>query len=115
MRRARLLWIMEFSTLPDQQGRRARHSILPHVRVQRHGTLLVRRPGRSPETFWGLLRRGDNTASDVPADRWQSYAELGPRHASALRNTVRQGNFLNGIDGFDADFFGLSPREAELM
>ncbi|WP_216893689.1 type I polyketide synthase [Nocardia alni] len=76
-----------------------------------------RLPGdaNNPDAFWDLLRNGDNTTSDIPADRWRSYAELGARHASVLRSTVRRGSFLNGIDGFDADFFGLSPREAELM
>ena len=76
-----------------------------------------RLPGgaNTPGTFWDLLRSGGNTTSDIPADRWQPYAELSARHASVLRGTVRRGSFLSGIDGFDADFFGLSPREAELM
>jgi len=76
-----------------------------------------RLPGdaNSPDAFWDLLRSNANTTSDIPADRWQSYAERGARHASVLRSTVRRGSFLSGIDGFDADFFGLSPREAELM
>lgn len=76
-----------------------------------------RLPGdaNNPDALWDLLRSGGNTTSDIPADRWRSYAELGARHASVLRNTVRRGSFLSEIDGFDADFFGLSPREAELM
>ncbi|MBU3062191.1 acyltransferase domain-containing protein [Nocardia sp. NEAU-G5] len=69
----------------------------------------------NPVAFWELLRSGGNTTSDIPEDRWRSYAELGARHASVLRSTVRRGSFLSGIDGFDADFFGVSPREAELM
>ncbi|WP_340687841.1 beta-ketoacyl synthase N-terminal-like domain-containing protein [Amycolatopsis coloradensis] len=69
----------------------------------------------SPDAFWDLLLAGVETSSDVPADRWRSYAELGHRHASVLRDTVGRGNFLSRIDGFDADFFGITPREAELM
>ncbi|EME52540.1 putative iterative type I polyketide synthase [Amycolatopsis decaplanina DSM 44594] len=69
----------------------------------------------SPDTFWDLLLAGVETSSDIPGDRWRSYAELGHRHASVLRDTVGRGNFLSGIDGFDADFFGITPREAELM
>ncbi|WP_370948430.1 beta-ketoacyl synthase N-terminal-like domain-containing protein [Amycolatopsis sp. cg5] len=69
----------------------------------------------TPDAFWDLLRRGVNTTSDIPDDRWEPYAELGAEAASVLRDTVRRGSFLRDMDGFDADFFGLSPREAELM
>ncbi|MCX2730883.1 acyltransferase domain-containing protein [Saccharopolyspora sp. NFXS83] len=69
----------------------------------------------TPDAFWDLLLACANTTSDIPEDRWKSYAELSAQHASVLRNTVNRGSFLRGIDGFDADFFGISPREAELM
>ncbi|MBB5156952.1 6-methylsalicylic acid synthase [Saccharopolyspora phatthalungensis] len=69
----------------------------------------------SPDAFWDLLLAGTDTSSEVPGDRWQSYVELSHQHASVLRNTVGRGSFLTGIDGFDADFFGITPREAELM
>ncbi|RZQ61535.1 acyltransferase domain-containing protein [Amycolatopsis suaedae] len=69
----------------------------------------------TPQRFWDLLREGRDTTTDVPAQRWQSYADAGPRQAAALAATVRRGSFLGDIAGFDADFFGISPREAELM
>ncbi|MDA0636081.1 beta-ketoacyl synthase N-terminal-like domain-containing protein [Nonomuraea sp. MCN248] len=76
-----------------------------------------RLPGdvRSPEEFWDLLRAGRNTAGPLPAERWLRYEERGPEYAAALRDAVRHGSFLDDIEGFDAEFFGLSPREAELM
>ncbi|MDH2426507.1 beta-ketoacyl synthase N-terminal-like domain-containing protein [Sphaerisporangium sp. TRM90804] len=76
-----------------------------------------RLPGdvRSPDEFWDLLRAGRNTTRPLPAERWRQYENRSPEHAAALRDAVRHGSFLSDIEGFDAEFFGLSPREAELM
>jgi 6-methylsalicylic acid synthase len=69
----------------------------------------------SPEAFWELLRSGREAISEIPPDRWISYADAGPDYAAVLRQTTRWGGFLTDIEGFDAEFFGISPREAELM
>jgi 6-methylsalicylic acid synthase len=69
----------------------------------------------SPEDFWRLLIEGRDAISEVPEERWASYVESSQENAAALRKTTRFGGFLDRIDGFDADFFGVMPREAELM
>ncbi|MEU8383736.1 beta-ketoacyl synthase N-terminal-like domain-containing protein [Streptosporangium sp. NPDC048865] len=76
-----------------------------------------RLPGdvRSPDEFWDLLSAGRNTTRPLPAERWRRYENRGPEYAAALHGAVRHGSFLSDIEGFDAEFFGLSPREAELM
>ncbi|MFG1949359.1 type I polyketide synthase [Nonomuraea sp. NPDC048826] len=76
-----------------------------------------RLPGeaRSPDEFWDLLCAGRNTTRPLPAERWLRYENRSPEDAAALRDAVRHGSFLSDIEGFDAEFFGLSPREAELM
>lgn len=76
-----------------------------------------RLPGdvHSPDEFWDLLCAGRNTTRPLPAERWRRYETRSPEHAAALRDAVRHGSFLSDIEGFDAEFFGLSPREAELM
>ncbi|MEV4805672.1 beta-ketoacyl synthase N-terminal-like domain-containing protein [Nonomuraea sp. NPDC049421] len=76
-----------------------------------------RLPGdvHAPDEFWDLLRAGRNTTAPLPDDRWRPYERRSPEDAAALRDAVRHGSFLRDIDGFDAEFFGLSPREAELM
>lgn len=38
-----------------------------------------------------------------------------PKQANDSENVVRASGFLDNIDLFDADFFGFSPREAEIM
>lgn len=69
----------------------------------------------SPERYWNLLCEGRDTSGPAPADRWRSYADRGPSYAAAARRAVPYGHFLDGVADFDAEFFGLSPREAELM
>ncbi|MGW0808256.1 type I polyketide synthase [Nonomuraea sp. NPDC002799] len=76
-----------------------------------------RLPGdvHSPDELWDLLCAGRNTTRPLPAERWRRYENRSPEYAAALRDAVRHGSFLSDIEGFDAEFFGLSPREAELM
>ncbi|GAB3959476.1 hypothetical protein GCM10029978_006620 [Actinoallomurus acanthiterrae] len=69
----------------------------------------------SPDAYWNLLREGRDASGPAPADRWRDYADRGPAYAAAVRRTVPRGSFLEDVAGFDAEFFGLSPREAELM
>ncbi|PEG40331.1 polyketide synthase [Mycolicibacterium duvalii] len=67
------------------------------------------------EQFWSFLLEGGSAVRQVPADRWEPYLHRDPRNAAVLRETTRWGTFLDDLPGFDADFFGVSPREAELM
>ncbi|MEU6148922.1 type I polyketide synthase [Actinosynnema sp. NPDC047251] len=69
----------------------------------------------TPEAFWELVLAGRDTSGPAPAHRWDWYRDLSPAHESALRRTTARGSFLDDVAGFDAAFFGLSGREAELM
>ncbi|OLR91799.1 polyketide synthase [Actinokineospora bangkokensis] len=64
----------------------------------------------SPEGFWDLLAGGRDAISEVPAGRWEQFA---PAHD--LEGLPRLGGFLDDVAGFDAAFFGITPREAEAM
>ncbi|QNP68214.1 acyltransferase domain-containing protein [Streptomyces roseirectus] len=68
----------------------------------------------SPDAFWDLLVQGRDGIGDG-AKRWAPYADTGHEHADAVRETPTRGGFLTDIAGFDAEFFGIAPREAELM
>jgi len=73
-----------------------------------------RMPGgvHGPDDFWMLLRDGVDAISQVPPDRWDAdaYYHPDPDHAGTI--LTRYGGFLEFIDGFDAEFFGIAPREA---
>ncbi|MBX7453535.1 acyltransferase domain-containing protein [Mycolicibacterium sp. 3033] len=70
---------------------------------------------RTPAEFWSFLLAGGSAVRQVPAQRWAPYVERDPRNAAVLAETTRWGTFLEDLDCFDAEFFGVSPREAELM
>ncbi|WP_394836994.1 SDR family NAD(P)-dependent oxidoreductase [Pendulispora rubella] len=75
--------------------------------------LACRFPGADgPEAFWRLLRDGRDAITDVPADRWDRDAVYDPDPAAPGRASACKGGFLDRIDGFDAEFFDISPREA---
>ncbi len=85
-----------------------------------------RLPGSpNPAAFWNLLARGDSAIGDIPAERWDVEA-LYDASASASgpcppgKMCTRKGGFLDTPTGFkvtdfDALFFGISGREADLM
>lgn len=69
----------------------------------------------TPSDLWTFLLEGRSDVREVPEERWEPYLRRDPRNAAVLRDTTRWGTFLDDLPGFDAEFFGVSPREAELM
>ncbi|MGW4684806.1 type I polyketide synthase [Streptomyces sp. NPDC004244] len=70
----------------------------------------------SPEDLWRLLTAGDETVGPFPADRgWDLDHLHDPDRSRPGTSYVRHGSFLEGAADFDAEFFGLSPREALAM
>ena len=68
-----------------------------------------------PDSYWQLLMDGREGVSEVPADRWDVDAFYDPDPMTPGRMTTRWGGFLSDVAGFDAEFFGITPREAEAM
>ncbi|MFJ8077162.1 beta-ketoacyl synthase N-terminal-like domain-containing protein [Streptomyces sp. NPDC096176] len=68
----------------------------------------------TPDAYWTFLLEGREAVGDLPEGRWDGYAGR-PGAARALRSAPRRGAFLADAAGFDAAFFGITPREAELM
>ncbi len=68
-----------------------------------------------PGRFWQMLCDGVDATREVPADRWdvEAYFDADPEKAGAMY--VRRGAFLDGVDQFDPEFFGIWPREAASM
>ncbi|MCR6490471.1 type I polyketide synthase [Amycolatopsis sp. OK19-0408] len=70
----------------------------------------------TPERFWDLLAGGVDTVAEVPADRgWDMDRLYDPELSRPGTSYVRTGAFLDAAGDFDADFFGVSPREALTM
>ncbi len=74
-----------------------------------------RLPGgvNSPEAFWNLLSSGIDAITEVPADRWNLRTLYDPDREKPGKIYTRRGGFIENIDQFDAQFFEISPKEAE--
>ncbi|MBP0456406.1 type I polyketide synthase [Streptomyces montanisoli] len=73
-------------------------------------------PGaNSVREFWQMQLDGTDATTDVPADRFPVDAYYDPRPRTPGRIVSRRGGFLPGIREFDAQFFGVSGREANHM
>lgn len=70
-------------------------------------------PGaKNPEAFWQLLRDGVDAITEVPAQRWDVESFYDPESAAPDKMNTRWGGFLEEVDKFDPQFFGIAPREA---
>lgn len=57
----------------------------------------------SPDSFWNLVIEGRNAVRELP------------EHRRVWQRAESKGGFLDGVDAFDAPFFGVSASEARYM
>src|SRR3954464_14716427 len=62
----------------------------------------------SPQSFWGMICAGTDATSDVPQDRWDIGSFYDPDPAKPGKLKTYHGGFLDHVDQFDAQFFGVS-------
>src|SRR5438876_9939501 len=76
-----------------------------------------RLPGgaNSPDAFWRNLLAGVDAITEVPANRWNATSFFDPHPGRPGKTVAKWGGFIDNIDHFDPQFFGLSPREAARM
>ena len=69
----------------------------------------------SPTAYWNALLAGINAIRDVPEDRWihSRFHDTNPEKFGSIRNA--KGGFIDGVDQFDAEFFGYFPTEAQRL
>lgn len=69
--------------------------------------MACRFPARShsPEEYWAAMMEGRTGLVEMSEHRWKDCDGLEPVH--------RLGGYLDAIDGFDAEYFGIAPREAK--
>src|SRR5688572_33057018 len=63
----------------------------------------------TPEAFWQLLIRGEHAVREVPIDRWDTQAYFDPNPDAPGKTYARHSGAVEGLHGFDAQFFNISP------
>ncbi|MGD9211030.1 MAG: SDR family NAD(P)-dependent oxidoreductase, partial [Desulfobacteraceae bacterium] len=65
--------------------------------------------------FWKHLENKDDLVKNIPPDRWNWKEIFDESGRDKNKTFARRGGFMKEVDKFDAAFFAISPREAELM
>ncbi len=76
--------------------------------------------GRYPQAedldaFWHNLAHGRDCIEEVPSQRWSLARHFHADKHSRGQSYSKWGGFLRDIDRFDAEFFGVTPRDAALL
>jgi acyl transferase domain-containing protein len=66
------------------------------------------------DAFWRLMMDGVVTDTEVPTQRWDVNDFYQPGGPPGSMNT-RRGHFIDKVDAFDNDFFGIAPIEAAAL
>jgi acyl transferase domain-containing protein/NADPH:quinone reductase-like Zn-dependent oxidoreductase len=79
--------------------------------------MACRLPGGAdtPDRFWQVMRDSVCAVREAPPDRWNGEVWYDPDLSTAGKTVTKSGCFLDRIDTFDADYFGISAREAARM
>jgi polyketide synthase PksL len=65
--------------------------------------------------FWENLKSGRDCITEIPQERWDHTPFYDPARNRPGKTYSKWGGFLSGVDQFDALFFNISPKEAELI
>ncbi|MGQ0777110.1 MAG: SDR family NAD(P)-dependent oxidoreductase [Pseudonocardiales bacterium] len=69
----------------------------------------------SLDGLWGALEQGLDLVGEIPADRFDTAHFVVPGQLRPGKAYTAAGGFLEDVIGFDAEFFGISPKEASRL
>lgn len=67
------------------------------------------------DSFWNNLENGKDLVTEISQARWEDWGYQEEPVNDPAEICARWGGFLGGVDRFDAEFFNISMREAQLM
>lgn len=69
----------------------------------------------SNELYWDKLNAAVPLTSDIPSSRWDVDSYFSAEKSTPGKMYTKKAGFIDDIDMFDAAFFNISRREAQLM
>jgi polyketide synthase PksN len=93
---------------------------VPATVRQAESVAIIGMAGKLPQSedlsaFWQHLASGTDLITEIPGERWNWRQYDGDPETQADKTFAKWGGFMPDVGSFDPRFFGLSPREAELM
>lgn len=84
------------------------------------GIAVIGISGRFPgaknlDEFWENLKGGVDSVTEIPKERWDIEQFYSPDRNAENKTYCKWGGVLQDVDKFDAEFFNISPKEAQLM
>jgi monodictyphenone polyketide synthase len=67
------------------------------------------------EKFWEVLKNGLDVSQRIPADRFDIDTHFDPTGKDVNKSMTEYGCFIDEPGMFDAPFFNMSPREAQVV
>lgn len=67
------------------------------------------------DSFWNQLQLRKEFIIEVPKERWNWEAYYGDAKSERHKTKAKMGGFVINADKFDAEFFGIEQKEADLM
>ena len=65
--------------------------------------------------YWKVLSQGVDCIGEIPPERWSIEEYYDPDPDKPGKMYARHGGFLEGVDLFEPQIFGISPLEASSM
>ena len=65
------------------------------------------------DAFWRLIHEGVDATGEIPLSRWDADDFYDEDLDAAGKMATRWGGFVDAVEQFDPQFFGVTPREAD--
>jgi polyketide synthase PksL len=103
-----------------KQPEQSTYPITPKKAAQNEPIAIIGMQGLFPQSkdlndLWNHLQAGNDLVSEVPIERWDWRDYMGDAKKYPDKTHAKWGGFLENVDQFDAEFFNISPHEANLM
>jgi polyketide synthase PksN len=67
------------------------------------------------ETYWANIEQRKSSIIEIPRERWDWRSIWGDPKLETNKSNSKWGGFIDHVDAFDHEFFGLLPKVVQNM